>query len=145
MIEERINIVDLRWSQQGDFIIKNGDISDTSNKPAEGFLQEVADRIKSSFGDWASMPDRGANIDSFFGAINDENTWDELEMAIEESLTKNYFLFNQDFNVLVAPLSIDEVGIRIDFDTSLTATIPDSTMILKAIYSFKSNEIYIVR
>ena len=108
MIEQRIRLTDLKWSQEGDFEIENGDIADTVNIAGRAFIQEITDRIKSSVGEWKLLPNKGANVDDYKGEINNEDTHNELQTAISFSFTRDRFLDQQDFRVLAAPVSSTE-------------------------------------
>ena len=145
MIELRLNLIDMKWSSDGDFLVENGDIADTSNKVGLGFVQEAEDRVKSSLEDWKLYPGRGADIDIFHGEINNEDTWENLERAITFALTSDLFLDNQDFSVTIAPIAESEIGIRIDFNTSLTDTVPDSTIVVKIVYDLAGKGPFIIR
>lgn len=145
MIERRIRLTDLKWSQEGDYEVENGDVADTRYIPARAFLQEVTDRVKSSANDWKLLKNKGANVDDFKGEINNSDTHAQLENAISFSLTRDRFLDQQDFQVLAAPVSTTEVAVRIDFDTSLTDVVPDSTIQLKLIYDTDGKGPFIIR
>lgn len=144
-IRKRINIVDMEWSSDGDFVIRNGDLSDTLNFRGMGFIQEVEDRVKSTLEDWKLLPKKGANIEEFYGEQNNKKTWKQIETAISFSLTKDGFLNSQDFSVTVAPLSNTEVAARIDFNISLTDTVPDSKIVVKVVYDLAGQGPFIIR
>lgn len=144
-IETRIEIVDLEWSLEGDFVIRNGDISDTENSKGRAFIQEVEDRTKSSFEEWKLLPNKGANIEEFSGEINNERTWKAIESSISFSLTKDGFLDQRDFTVTAAPVSNTSVAVRIDFNASLTNLIPDSKIVVKVVYDLQGQGPFIVR
>lgn len=145
MIEQRIRLTDFKWSQEGDYEIENGDIADTISKPGMAFVQEVTERIKSSANDWKLFKNKGANVDSFRGELNDANTHSQIENSISFSLTRDRFLDQQDFRVLAAPVSATEVAVRLDFDTSLTDVVPDSTIQVKVIYDTDGKGPFIIR
>jgi len=145
MIELRINLIDMKWSFDGDFLLENGDIADTSSQAGLGFIQEVKDRVTSSFGDWRLLPGRGSDIDEFHGQINNQNTWENIERAITFSLTSDLFLDKQDFAISIAPITESEIAIRIDFNVSLTGAPPDSTIVLKIIYDLTGKGPFIIR
>lgn len=145
MLERNISIVDFKWSADGDFDLENGDIATTSAMPAKGFLQEVIDRIKSSTNDWRLQPRKGANVDDFQGEINNRQTHRRIENAISFALTYDLFLARQDFKVTAAPVSNSQVAVRIDFDTSLTDTVADSTIQVKVIYDTNGKGPFIIR
>jgi len=144
-IETKIDIVDFEWSHDGDFVIRNGDISDTYKSLARGFIQEIEDRIKSSYEEWKLLPNRGANLDEFHGKINNEQTWKEIESTINFALTKDAFLDQQDFMVTAAPVSNTEVAVRIDLNASLTNSVPDSKIVVKVIYDLAGQGPFIIR
>ena len=145
MIEQRINLTDLKWSNEGDFIVENGDLADTKNIEGLAFLQEVSDRVKSSFADWQLMPEKGANLDEFIGMINSSSTQKAIEDAISFSFTKDNFLDRQDFQIAAIPVDNTQIAVRIDFDTSLTDVEADSTIQFKLIYDTSGKGPFIVR
>jgi hypothetical protein len=145
MIERRIKLTDLKWSIEGDFIIENGDLADTKNIAGLAFLQEVSDRVKSSFADWELMPDRGSNLDEFIGSINSARTQKAIEDAISFSFTKDNFLDRKDFQIAAVPIDNTQIAVRIDFETSLTEFDTDSTIQFKLIYDTSGKGPFIVR
>lgn len=145
MINEAIGIVDLKWSNDGDFTLANGDLADTIHVTGSGFLQEVEDRVKSSSGDWKLYPSKGSNLEDFKGENNDPLTWALIEQSITYALTANQFLNKNDFKIVIAPISPDEIAIKIDFDVSLTEVQPDSTISIKMIYNLDGNGPFIIR
>lgn len=145
MIEFRLDIVDMRWSSSGDFVVHNGDLADTSDEVGRGFIQEIQDRTMSSFGDWKLLPGKGSDIDEFHGNINNEETWDNLERRLTFAYTNDLFLDKQDFSITIAPITESEVAIRIDFNTALTDIVPDSTIVLKIVYDLSGKGPFIVR
>lgn len=144
-LNERIDLIDFKWSNDGDWVIENGDIADTSRAVGQGFIQEVQDRIKSSFDDYKLLARRGANLDDFEGEINNEATWSSIESNITFSLTLDGFLDDSDFIVTVAPLSESEVAARVDFNTSLTNVSPDSKITVKVVYDLNGKGPFIIR
>ena len=144
-IERRVGIVDFEWSGDGDWVIRNGDISDTNNSTGRAFIQEVEDRAKSAVDDWKLQPQKGANLEDFEGEVNNERTWKRIEAAIDFSLTKDGFLDQSDFIVTAAPVSNTEVAVRIDFYASLTNIIPDSKIVVKVVFDLKGQGPFIVR
>lgn len=144
-IEAKLELVDFEWSQDGDFVLRNGDLADTNISVGRAFIQEIEDRVKSSFEDWKLLPDKGANIEDFHGEINNKDTWKQMEAAIAFSITKDGFLDQQNFLVTVAPISNTEAAARIDFNTSLTDLIPDSKIVVKVAYDLLGQGPFIVR
>lgn len=143
-IENRLPNTDLRWSLDGDYTLLNGDFSTTESVPGKAFLQEVSDRVISSSGDWKLFPRKGANVDDFIGEPNNPTTQARIENAISFALTRDKFLDQQDFAVTAAPISQTQVAVRIDFDTSLTNIIPDSTIQLNIVYDTDGKGPFIV-
>jgi hypothetical protein len=144
-IETKLELIDFEWSADGDFVFRNGDLGDTKISTGRGFIQEVEDRTKSSFSDWKLLPNKGANIEDFHGENNTEEVWKRVESAVGFSLTKDGFLDQQDFLVTVAPVSNDEIAVRIDFNTSLTDVIPDSKIVVKVTYDLLGQGPFMVR
>lgn len=145
MIEKRIRLTDLKWSQEGDFEVENGDIADTRYINGRAFIQEITERVKSSANDWKLQRNKGAGVDNFRGEINNIETQAQIENAIAFSLTRDRFLDQQDFTVMAAPVSTTEIAVRIEFDTSLTDVVPDSTIQLKLIYDTDGKGPFIIR
>jgi len=143
-IDQRLPETDLRWSLDGDFVLVNGDLVDTNAVRGKAFLQEVADRVISSVGDWKLLPQKGSNVDSFIGEPNINTTHARIENSISFALTKDRFLDQQDFKVTAAPISLTQVAVRIDFDTSLTDVVPDSTIRLNIIYDTEGKGPFLV-
>jgi len=145
MIDLRLDMVDLSWSSSGDFIIENGDLADTFSTEGLGFIQEAEERVKSSAGDWKLLPEKGANIDEYHGEINNLDTWKSIESSITLALTADSFLNKQDFAITIAPITQTEIAIRIDFNASLTAIVPDSTIVIKVVYDLVGKGPFIIR
>jgi len=144
-IETRIELVDFEWSLDGDFVVRNGDLADTANSTGRGFIQEVEDRVKSSFGEWKLLSEKGANLEDFEGQVNNEATWKRVEAAIDFSLTKDGFLEQADFTSTAAPVSNIEIAVRIDFNAALTNVIPDSKIVVKVVFDLQGQGPFIVR
>lgn len=135
---------DLRWSDAGDFTIKNGDIEDTRQSPGMGFRDECKRRIKSAMGDWKLSPKDGASLWTFEGEANDDQTWNRISYRIAAALTQGMFLTASDFSVIVAPISTDSVGIRIDFSDSLSSVLGFIIDQISVVYSLEGNLPYFV-
>lgn len=144
-LQTKFSLIDFEWSSDGDWVIRNGDLADTKISTGRGFIQEVEDRVKSSFEDWKLQPKRGSNIEDFHGENNNQRTWKSIEAALGFSLTKDAFLDQQDFIVTAAPLSNTELAVRIDFNTSLTDAVPDSKIVVKVAYDLAGQGPFIVR
>ena len=136
---------DFNWSDSGDFVIQNGDIKDTRLNTGEGFLEEVARRIQSSAGDWKLEPVFGASLIKFEGENNDEDLWEAIESAIKHSLTLDMFLYPKSFTVNVAPIDVDEVAIRVDFNTELDIILGTELPAFKMVYNLTTHQPYIMR
>lgn len=144
-IETKLELIDFEWSQDGDFVFRNGDLADTKISTGRAFIQEVEDRAKSAFDEWKLLPNKGANIEDFHGLNNNEVVWKQIESALSFSLTKDGFLEQQDFVATAAPMSNSEVAVRIDFNTSLTDVIPDSKIVVKVAYDLLGQGPFMVR
>jgi hypothetical protein len=145
VIDAKLKLTDLKWSGEGDFIMENGDIADTNNNTGLAFLQEVEERVKSGYRDWKLNELKGAGVDEYEGEINNIETQREIQNSIEYAFTKDGFLDRQDFEVTAAPISVSQVAVRIDFDTSLTDVVPDSTILVKVVYDTQGKGPFIVR
>jgi len=144
-IQTKIELIDFEWSQDGDFVFRNGDLADTKISTGRGFIQEVEDRAKSAFDEWKLLPNKGANIEDFHGLNNDSDVWKQIESALSFSLTKDGFLEQSDFIATAAPMSNSEVAVRIDFNTSLTDVVPDSKIVVKVAYDLLGQGPFMVR
>lgn len=144
-LEDVIEQNDLAWSDEGDFIIDRGDIGTTLSSLTRIITQEIADRIKSSSGDWKLYRDRGAGLESFRGEVNNERTRRLIKLSVSKALTRNRFMEEDDFSVSVAPISHNSVAIRIDVDMTQFNSFPDDTFVFKAIYDTEGKGPFRVR
>lgn len=135
---------DFRWSDAGDFTVKNGDIEDTQHSPGMGFRDECKRRIKSSMGDWKLSPKDGASLWTFEGESNNERTWNKIAYRIGAALTDRMFLSISDFKVTVAPISTDAVGIRVDFSEELSSILGFVIEQISVVYSLEGNRPYFI-
>ena len=135
---------DLVWSDSTDFSILNGDLEDTRNYSGKGFIQEVFERIHSSKNDWKLAPEKGATLEQFEGEVNNQDTWNSMAKVLSQELTRDMFLLKSDFEVHIAPLSLHEVGIRIDFVEEIVYNFSEETKQLNMVYNTDTNRAFIV-
>jgi hypothetical protein len=136
---------DFEWSGFGDFIVSGGDITDTRRMKGLGFIEEVELRVKSSFGDWKLEEDKGANLESYRGRMNNKTTWESITNSMTYSLTQDSFLSNSEFKVFVAPVSHNEVAIRIDFSDNIKLKIDERLHTIRMIYNLDGQGPFIMR
>jgi len=144
MINARIDRVDLKFSQAGDFVIKSGDLEDTSNNFGEAFVQEVRSRIGNAINSWKTNPIIGSNIDEFEGQPNTPNTGQRLKQDATFALTRDGYLDSTDFEVTPVPVSETQILMRIQFRGVLTDRLPDSKIILNIIFDLTGKGPFIV-
>lgn len=144
MINTRIPLVDLKFTQVGDLSIKQGDLEDTSRVPGLAFRQEVRNRISSAIGSWKTAPRIGSNIDTFEGLPNNADTGAKLENDAANALTKDGFLNRNDFHVKAIPVSQIAILLRIQFRGILTDQLPDSTIVFSIIHDLSGRGPFIV-
>jgi hypothetical protein len=135
--------VDLLFSKTGDFQLKNGDFETTENTLYGGIIQDIEDRVKSQPGDWLLQPRRGCALSDSIGQPNNPRTHSELEQAIKIGLVHDLFLRENDFEVIVAPVSRSTVAIRIDLALADFETMGFKTM--KVVYDLDGQGPYIGR
>ena len=138
------SLQDLSWGEATDFTILNGDLEDTTTVKGKGFLQEVFERIMSSRGDWKLAAAKGASLEQFEGMPNIEDTWTLISERISAELKRDLFLLPSDFAVFVAPISREEIGIRIDFSQEIGYNLEGSNVQLNMIYNTANNRAFIV-
>jgi hypothetical protein len=144
MINERIEKVDIRWSQVGDFILKSGDIEDSSKNFGEAFIQEVRTRISNAIGTWKTNPIIGSNIDEFEGQPNTPLTGQRLQADATFALTKDGYLNINEFEITPVPIAETQILMRIQFRGILTERLPDSKIILNIIFDLTGKGPFIV-
>ena len=142
---DRLDVVDLKWASGGDFIIENGDIADTYDIVGLGFIQDVEDRVKSSYQDWYLDPSRGSSIEEFEGEINNEDTWEGIENTVSLALQRGGFLHASDFTVTVAPIDEYSVAARIDFNLEDLDPVTNDSLTIKIIYDLHGTGPFILR
>lgn len=136
---------DFKWSDMGDFIVNGGDLEDTRELQGTGFIEEVQRRVKSGFGDWKLAEDDGANLHVYENRINNEATWRDISDAISFSLTKDFFLVPLDFQVFVAPVSTNEVAVRIEFSDNIRRQIDPKLHNVKIVYNLEGQGPFVMR
>ena len=144
MINDRIDKIDLGWSEIGDLTLRRGDFKDTSDKFGKAFIQEIRSRIGHTAGTWRTNPNIGSNIDEFEGQPNTPLTGDRIRADINFALTKDSFLDISEFEVIPVPVSRSEILVRVQFKGILTEQLPDSTINLNIIFDLTGKGPYIV-
>lgn len=136
---------DFKWSGMGDFIVSGGDLEDTREIQGMGFMEEVERRVNSGFGDWKLAEDDGSNMHIYEGRINNQATWRDISDAISFSLTKDFFLVPLDFQVFVAPVSTNEVAVRVEFSDNIRRQIDPRLHNVKIVYNLEGQGPFVMR
>jgi len=143
--QEAYLTIDLHFSAYGDFKLQGGDFVTTVGTEGGAVIQEIQDRVKSYPGDWLIMPRRGCLMSDFAGEPNNAETHSEIESAIKTALSYDRFLVGNDFEVLVAPVSRSQIGIRLDLVSPIGSEYLRSTKTIKIIYDLDGDGPYIGR
>jgi hypothetical protein len=136
---------DFKFSQNGDFTIKNGDIEDTFKYQGLGFIEEVEIRIKSSYGDWYFDEDKGANLHLYEGRMITESLLDSIVESISNAFTNDDFLSRVDFEVLVKQVDMHEVAVKLNFSDNIKKYIDYRIQDVRIIFDLKNATPRIVR
>jgi hypothetical protein len=136
---------DFKFSLNGDFSIKNGDLEDTFKYQGLGFIEEVEIRIKSSFGDWYFEEDKGANLHVYEGRMITPSLMDNIAESIKSSLTQDDFLTSIDFQVVVQQIDIFEVAVKLVFSDNIKKYIDYRIQDVRIIFDLKNATPRIVR
>jgi len=112
--------VDLYETLDADWCLgPDGDLKDTSYSVNRSTWQECRERVRSSQGDWALIPDHGASISRLLGKMNNRITAEEGKTSIISSLTRNGFLPIGVITVNYIPLSNDWILYRIKIGSTM--------------------------
>lgn len=142
-------IVDLVWTDDGDFSLENdvprgalgeragGDFRDTKKLKYRGWLQRVQTRLESSALDWQYL-NVGANLESFRGAKNSKATGDAIKMRILNELTRDDLIRPHEMKIDVVPLSPTQIGVI------LIVTPPGSGEAITFTYSFSLKDTQVI-
>jgi hypothetical protein len=140
----QIEYDDLYFSYEGDFAIENGDLKDTDGEiRLRSDTQEFRTIIQSAVNDWALEPFLGANLDEYVGEQNTRITADHIEAQIMRSISRDRTLDIEDVIVSVAPLSPEDILIRIDMfiDNEILDIRADETFSLTFIYDTQDKKL----
>lgn len=136
---------DFKFSQNGDFSVRNGDLEDTFKYQGLGFIEEVELRIKSSYGDWYFEEDKGANLHLFEGRMITENLLDNIIEAIKNALTYDDFLSMVDFQTEAKQIDMNEVAVKVIFSDNIKKYIDYRIQDVRIIFDLKNATPRIVR
>lgn len=136
---------DFKFSQNGDFTIKNGDLEDTFKYQGLGFIEEVEIRIKSSYGDWYFDEEKGANLHLYEGRMITESLLDSIVESISNAFTNDDFLSRVDFEVLVKQVDMHEVAVKLNFSDNIKKYIDYRIQDVRIIFDLKNATPRIVR
>ena len=139
------NKTDLRFSQNGDFIVQHGDLLDTFELNGLGFIEEVELRIKSSANDWYFDSEYGASLHVFEGRMITPALLENIKESIVSALTYNNFLTPSGFNVQIGIIDIDEVAVKIIFSDNIRNLIDYKIQDVRIIFDLKNGTPRVVR
>jgi hypothetical protein len=117
-------MVDLAWSDTGDFVLETaftteslgtvigGDFLDTKRMGLRAWIQRVKARLGSSRKDWQYLP-IGADLENFTGASNSEATAEAIKSRIINVLSEDNLVRVEEMRVEVIPLSQSHLGVII--------------------------------
>lgn len=103
--------LDLAFSKNGDYVLEDGDLKDTSWDPWESFKQEVRTRLCSIKGDWKLHPQLGADLITELGMPNTQETGERIKTKATLALLAHGFVSKEDFSLRVFPLFLETIGI----------------------------------
>ena len=113
--------IDLFFNTAGDIAIDgDNDIASTEHDMLLSFKQEVRNRVKSDFRDWAVHPWIGAGLTEIVGEPNSKETAEIGKEKILNSLTTGAFVAAQDVNITYMPVSKDAIVYIIKIDIEPT-------------------------
>lgn len=100
-------MVDLYWSDSGDFMLdsRDRDLLDTKEKNLQAVLQKIETRLNSSRGDWRQNPQLGATLSRFAGRPNTPEVGAEMETVIKNELVRGGLFSPNELTVQVFPIS----------------------------------------
>jgi len=145
MNTSKLYMSDFYFNDAGDFRLDKGDFAVTQIDDGVALAQEIQDRIKSYPGEWLVYPTRGSIISEAQGSPNNRETHSAIEDAIRMALTFDLFLNQDDFSVLVAPVSTSQVAVRIDFSDQGLSRSSRRQSTVKIIYDLDGTTPYIGR
>jgi len=101
------SLVDLRWSDAGDFVIdsEDGDLKDTSKENMQSAIQHIQARLQSTVGDWANSPSTGAGLKRFAGQHSSAELGAQMETTILNELTRGQLFRPSEVEVHAFPIS----------------------------------------
>jgi len=105
--------IDLRFTNNGDFVISEGDLQDTSHDSLLSIVQDIQTVAKSVFNDWEMYPNYAAGLDDFIGEPNSRETGLLLKERIRLALIAAGIVLEDDLKVFVFPIHRKEVSIVI--------------------------------
>lgn len=114
-------LLDLYYSQNGDFVLNGGDLQDTVFDIWEGTKSIIRSRVCGITGDWRLYPQLTANLNTLQGQPNTKETGLKIKQLVQDSLTKDGFLKESDFTVRVVPVSFTSISIFV------ILKVPDTT------------------
>lgn len=136
---------DLLFSETGDFVVKNGDLQDSRSLQGLGFLEEIENRLKSSFNDWKLNPGYGANLSSFRGLNNNKVLWSRIVDSINYSLTQDHFLLSSDFSVYATGINESQVAVKIIFSDNIRKNIDYRIQDIRIVFNLLTDGPHIMR
>ena len=104
---------DFLFSDDGDFVIVNGDLGDTTSQTGLSILQEIRDRLTYALSSWNTAPDVGHVLDLFIGERLTPRLENLIALEVERALTHDRLLHSEDFLTLLLRLNDNQVMVRV--------------------------------
>ena len=113
--------VDFFFNSAGDFALDDtGDIASTEGDLLLSFRQEIYNRLKSDFQDWALHSWIGAGLSDIIGEPNSRETAEIGKEKIRNALTIGAFLNAEDVNIKYVPVAKDVLMYILSVDVEPT-------------------------
>lgn len=137
--------VDLYWTLDGDYEVgRDGDLRDTKFDDTRSMQQEIRTRLQSSFYDWATWPNGGANLQDLLGRPNNKLTAEEAKSRVISSLTQDGFLVAQNIKVRYLPVARDQIIFFIECRVKSTSIVDTRTIKTMIIYDTDEGSLRVI-
>ena len=127
-------VTDLAFSKNGDFIIENGDLKDSTWEAWEGHRQMIRSRVLGIEGDWKLYPGISANLDQEIGKLNTRERGANVVKRILQALTFDGAYQTQNLKVKAVPVS----------KTAIVAVVILSVITVDNLYNEEVTELFTV-
>lgn len=111
------NKIDLLESYNGDLVIEDGDLADTSDFPALTYYQAIRTVVSNKPGDYPLFPSIGLNLDVYKGKPVSRREAFEIAKIIKETIHYNTSIFGKELEIEPFPVSKDNVAFYINLLT----------------------------